>query len=51
MKHEGLVNLTPDIIKLLAKVIKLSKGGLTAEERKAIAEDLILLADKVLDTI
>lgn len=48
---EKLISLTPELVKLIAKVIKFSKGGFTAEERKSLAGDLLDLVELVMDGI
>jgi len=50
-KQEELIKLTPELIKLIAKVIKFSRGGFTFEERKELAGDLLLLVDAIMDGV
>ena len=47
-KKEGLINLTPKLVKLIVKTIKYSKGGLTKDERRELGLDLLELAYEVL---
>jgi len=46
-----IIKLTPQLVKLIIKTIKYSKGGLTKEEREELGQDLLLLAYEVLDSI
>ena len=48
MKEE-LIGLTPTLVKLIAKVVRFSRGGFTPDERRELARDLLELAGKVLD--
>lgn len=48
---EKLISLTPELVRLIAKVIKFSKGGFNAEERKELASDLLDLVDVVMDGV
>ena len=50
-KQENLVGLTPDLIKLIAKVVRFSRGGFDNEERKELAHDLLLLVDKIMEDV
>ena len=50
-KQEHLVGLTPDLVKLIAKVVRFSRGGFTSEERKELAHDLLILVDKIMDGV
>lgn len=48
---ESIINLTPELIRLIQKLLKFSKGGFTIPERRELARDLLVLVDKVLDGI
>ena len=50
-KQENLVGLTPDLIKLIAKVVRFSRGGFDNEERKELAHDLLVLVSRVMDGV
>jgi hypothetical protein len=50
-KGGELIKLTPELVKLIIKTIKYSKGGLDKEEREELGQDLLLLAYEVLDSI
>lgn len=50
-KQEQALELTPDIIKLIAKVIRFSRGGFTISERQELAKDLLILVDKILEGV
>jgi hypothetical protein len=39
-KKEELIKLTPELVKLIVKTIKYSKGGLDKTERRELGEDL-----------
>jgi hypothetical protein len=39
-KKEELIKLTPELVKLIVKTIKYSKGGLDKAERRELGEDL-----------
>lgn len=46
-----IIKLTPQLIKLIVKTIKFSKGGLDKAEREELGEDLLQLAYNVLDSV
>ena len=48
---EELLRLTPQLVKLIIKTIKYSKGGLNKEERQELGEDLLMLAYEILGDI
>ncbi len=50
-KGERIIGLAPKLIKLIVKVIKYSKGGLTKEERQELGQDLLELAADVLEEV
>ena len=50
-KQEELIKLTPELVKLIAKVIRFSRGGFTFEERKELAGDLLVLVDHIMDGV
>jgi len=45
---EELIKLTPQLMRLIVKTIKYSKGGLNKEERRELGSDLLELAYQVL---
>ena len=45
---EELIKLTPQLMRLIVKTIKYSKGGLTKAERRELGLDLLELAYEVL---
>jgi hypothetical protein len=47
-KKEELIKLTPELVKLIVKTIKYSKGGLNKTERRELGEDLLELAYQLL---
>ena len=48
---EELITLTPELVRLLVKTIKYSRGGLTKEERQELGHDLMELAYGILDEV
>ena len=48
---EDLIRLTPQLMRLIVKTIKFSKGGLSKEERRELGQDLLELAYEVLGDI
>lgn len=49
LKETEALRLLPALAKLVVKLIRLSKGGITPEERKELALDLLDLGSKLLD--
>lgn len=47
--NDSILNLTPEAVKLIAKLIKYSNGGFTAEEKHELIQDLLALALKILE--
>ena len=47
--NNSILNLTPEAVKLIAKLIKYSNGGFTAEEKHELIQDLLALALKILE--
>jgi len=47
--NQDILNLTPEAVKLIAKLIKYSNGGFTAEEKHELIQDLLALALKILE--
>jgi hypothetical protein len=47
-KKEDLIKLTPELVKLIVKTIKYSKGGLDKAERRELGFDLLELAYQLL---
>ena len=47
-KKEELIKLTPELVKLIVKTIKYSKGGLDKAERRELGFDLLELAYQLL---
>jgi hypothetical protein len=47
--NPDILNLTPEAVKLIAKLIKYSNGGFTAEEKHELIQDLLALALKILE--
>jgi hypothetical protein len=43
--------LAPDVIRLLIKIARFSKGGLSLDERREIGGDLLALALSVLEEV
>ena len=51
MKNEKLFDNAPDVLKLIAKLIRFRKGGYTKAEREELGEDLLDLALDILQSI
>jgi hypothetical protein len=47
-KKEELIKLTPELVKLIVKTIKYSKGGLDKAERRELGRILLELAYQLL---
>ena len=50
-KKDELINLTPQLVRLIIKTIKFSRNGLDDEERKELGHNLLELAYKILDGV
>ncbi len=50
-KGERIIGLAPKLIKLIVKVVRYSKGGLSKEERQELGQDLLELAADVLEEV
>ena len=46
-----MMSMAPDMVALIWKIIRFSKGGFSGEERKELAADLLELVDELLDGI
>jgi len=47
--NDSILNLTPEAVKLIAKLIKYSNGGFSSEEKHELIQDLLALALKILE--
>jgi len=47
--NQDILNLTPEAVRLIAKLIRYSNGGFTAEEKHELIQDLLALALKILE--
>jgi len=47
--NDNILNLTPEAVRLIAKLIRYSNGGFTAEEKHELIQDLLALALKILE--
>jgi hypothetical protein len=50
-REENLIKLTPELIKLIIKLAKFSKDGLSKDERQELGEDLLQLSLKILSEL
>ena len=48
---DAAISFSPDLIKIVIKLIKFSKGGLSKAERQELGSDLLELAAKILEDI
>jgi len=49
LTNKEIKGIAPDVIRLLVKIIRLSKGGLSKAERREIGEDLLVVALNILE--
>lgn len=49
LTNKEIKGIAPDVIRLLVKIIRLSKGGLSKAERREIGEDLLIVALNILE--
>jgi len=49
LTNREIKGIAPDVIRLLVKIIRLSKGGLSKAERREIGEDLLIVALNILE--
>jgi hypothetical protein len=47
--NQDILNLTPEAVKLIAKLIKYSNGGFSSDEKQELIQDLLALALKILE--
>ena len=48
---EELIKFSPDLLRIIIKLIKYAKGGLDKEERQELGADLLELASKILEEV
>jgi|DEB0MinimDraft_10_1074344.scaffolds.fasta_scaffold358517_1 hypothetical protein len=48
---EELIKFSPDLLRIIIKLIKYAKGGLDKEERQDLGADLLELASKILEEV
>ena len=46
-----VMSIAPDMVALIWKIIRFSKGGFSPDERKELAADLLELVDDLLDGV
>jgi len=47
--NDNILNLTPEAVRLIAKLIRYSNGGFSSDEKQELIQDLLALAIKILE--